>query len=192
MKLTALDITLTSLFAALTATGAYMFIPLPFSPVPLTMQTLFVYLSGACLGSRRGALSQLIYILLGSIGLPVFAGGRAGVGVLFGPTGGYLAGFVVGAYIIGKLVEVRRNQGFTDTFLTVASVVAGTVAIYVLGVLQLSNWLKIDVGAALIVGVLPFLPGDVLKIILATLISFRIRRAFPRLLPMHGQLSQSK
>lgn len=131
-------------------------------------------------------MSQLIYILMGSIGLPIFAGGRAGVGVLFGPTGGYLAGFVIGAYIIGKLVEVRRNQGSTGLFSTIASIVVGAAVIYGLGLLQLSYWLKIEVSAAVMIGVLPFLPGDILKIILATLISLRIRKTFPTLVPRHS------
>ncbi|MEM3737613.1 MAG: biotin transporter BioY [Candidatus Bathyarchaeia archaeon] len=184
MRLTALDITLTSLFAALTAIGAYIFIPLPFSPVPITMQTLFVYLSGACLGSRRGALSQLTYILLGAVGLPIFSGGKAGVGVIFGPTGGYLAGFVVGAYIIGKLVEARdRSSGLS---ISIASMLVGSAFVYLLGVLQLSWWLKLEVGVATMIGVLPFLPGDIVKIILASLISLKIRRIFPSLLPIQA------
>ncbi len=86
--MTPIDVALVGLFAALTAVGAYVAVPLPFSPVPVTLQTLFVYLSGLVLGGRRGALSQLVYLLLGASGIPVFAGGRGGVGVIFGPTGG--------------------------------------------------------------------------------------------------------
>ena len=98
-----------SMFGALTAVGAYIMIPLP--PVPITLQTLFVNLAGALLGGYLGALSQVVYILLGVIGLPVFAGGKAGAGVLLGPTGGYLIGFVVGAFVIGKLTTIRKKPG---------------------------------------------------------------------------------
>ena len=100
-----------SLFGAGTAAGAYLIIPLP--PVPITLQTLFVWgLAGALLGARLGALSQLVYLLIGIIGLPVFAGGKAGLGVLFGPTGGYLIGFVAGAWVIGTLVNLKKNRAF--------------------------------------------------------------------------------
>ena len=81
-----------------------MFFPL--YPVPLTLQTLFTYLAGAVLGPSLGALSQVIYILLGGIGLPVFAGGKAGFGTLLGPTGGYLFGFIAASFAIGKLSDL--------------------------------------------------------------------------------------
>jgi biotin transport system substrate-specific component len=95
-----------SMFGSLTAIGAYIMIPLP--PVPITFQTLFLNLAGALLGGYLGALSQVVYILLGVIGLPVFAGGKAGLGVLLGPTGGYLFGFVLAALVVGKGYRRRR------------------------------------------------------------------------------------
>jgi len=101
LKLKPLEISLTSLFAVLTALGAYIIIPLPFTPVPITMQTFFVYLAAAILGSRLGTLSMVIYLCLGVAGLPVFHGGLAGFGVLGGPTGGYIFGFILGSYVIG-------------------------------------------------------------------------------------------
>ncbi len=91
----AFDVALTALFAALTAVGAHVYVPLPL--VPVTLQTLFVYLAGAFSGGGRGALSQLAYVLMGLAGLPVFAEGMSGFGVLLGPTGGYLMGFIAGA-----------------------------------------------------------------------------------------------
>jgi biotin transport system substrate-specific component len=98
--------TYAAMFGAITAVGAYMIIPLPL--VPLTMQTFFVSLAPALLGGALGALSQVIYVLIGVIGFPVFAGGKAGLGVLMGPTGGYLVGFIVGAYIAVKLRDRIR------------------------------------------------------------------------------------
>jgi biotin transport system substrate-specific component len=94
-----------AMFGAATAMGAYIMIPLP--PVPITLQTLFVVLAGALLGGRLGALSQVVYLLLGIIGLPVFHGGKGGLGILLGPTGGYLVGFIAAAYVVGKLIEVN-------------------------------------------------------------------------------------
>ena len=95
------DLAMVGLFAALTAIGAWISIPIP--PVPFTFQVLFVLLAGAVLGSARGGLSQIVYVLLGVIGLPVFAGGASGPGVLFGPTGGYIFGFIVAAFVVGAL-----------------------------------------------------------------------------------------
>jgi len=159
-----------SMFGALTAVGAYIMIPLP--PVPITMQTLFVSLAGALLGGSLGALSQVVYILLGVIGLPVFAGGKAGAGVLLGPTGGYLIGFVVGAYVIGKLTAIRKKPGF---IWLVCAMSIGIALVYLLGIIQLMIVAKLDYDKAIAVGLLPPLPGDILKIIMAALITLKIR-----------------
>ena len=162
-----------SLFGAGTAAGAYLIIPLP--PVPITLQTLFVCLAGALLGARLGALSQVIYLLIGIIGLPVFHGGKAGLGVFLGPTGGYLIGFVAGAWVIGALVNLKKNPGFGWTVL---SLVAGTVVIYLLGVAQLCLVARLSVNKAISVGVLPFLMGDVVKILAAAYVVKRIKPRF--------------
>jgi len=159
-----------SMFGALTAIGAYIMIPLP--PVPITMQTLFVNLAGALLGGYLGALSQIVYILLGVIGLPVFAGGKAGFGVLIGPTGGYLIGFVVGAFIIGKITSLRREPGL---FWLLGAMVAGISIVYTLGIIQLMIVAKLSFVKAISVGLLPPLPGDIIKIIVAAFICRKIR-----------------
>jgi len=159
-----------SIFGAVTAAGAYIMIPLP--PVPITLQTLFLYLAATLLGGRVAALSQVIYILVGIIGLPVFAGGKAGLGVLIGPTGGYLIGFIAGAYVIGKLVEIRKAPGL---IWIISSMVTGTVAIYLFGVGQLMIIAKLSMVKAITVGAFPFLIGDVLKIVVASLLTLKIR-----------------
>jgi biotin transport system substrate-specific component len=159
-----------SMFGSLTAIGAYIMIPLP--PVPITFQTLFLNLAGALLGGYLGALSQVVYILLGVIGLPVFAGGKAGLGVLLGPTGGYLFGFVLAALVVGKLIAVKKNPGL---IWTISSMLAGTAVIYFLGILQLTLVARLSVEKAIVVGALPFLPGDMVKIVLASLIYLKIR-----------------
>jgi biotin transport system substrate-specific component len=159
-----------SLFGALTAVGALISIPL--QPVPITLHTLFMNLAPALLGGPLGALSQIVYILLGVIGLPVFSGGKAGFGVLLGPTGGYLIGFVIGAFLIGKMVRTRTRAGF---FWLLFSMALGHVVVYGCGVLQLALVAKLSLAKALAVGVLPFLPGDFLKMCAASYITLRLR-----------------
>ena len=103
-----------ALFAALTGAVAWFKIPLPFTPVPITLQTLMVLLSGAMLGAYYGALSMIIYLILGAIGFPVFAGGGFGVGALLGPSGGYLFSYPVAAFVIGKMLEKKNLNKFLN------------------------------------------------------------------------------
>jgi biotin transport system substrate-specific component len=159
-----------AMFGAVTAVGAFIIIPIP--PVPITLQTLFTALSGALLGGRLGALSQVIYVLLGIIGLPVFAGGKAGLGVLFGPTGGYLIGFIVGSYLIGKIIEIKKDAGI---FLIAMAMIIGFLVLYAIGILQLSVVAKLSFVKALSVGMIPFLIGDALKIAVATFVTLKLR-----------------
>jgi biotin transport system substrate-specific component len=178
MRLKARDVSNVALFSALTAVGAIISVPLPFSPVPITLQTMFTYMAGAILGGYLGALSQLIYILIGVSGLPIFAGGNAGFTVLIGPTGGYLVGFVAAAFVVGKMTEAKENPGLL--WLLICMVV-GTVIIYAFGVIQLMNWLKIGVVEAVFVGVAPFIAGDLLKMFVAAYMSHLIRKMLPEL-----------
>ena len=159
-----------SLFGALTALGAYMIIPLP--PVPITLQTVFLGLAGTLLGGRLGALSQTVYLLLGIIGLPVFAGGKAGLGVLFGPTGGYLIGFVAAAFVIGKLTAIKTRPGFAWLCF---SIISGEAVLYGIGVLQLALVARLAPVQALAVGLLPFLPGDGIKILLTAWVALKLQ-----------------
>ncbi len=162
-----------SMFGAATAAGAYIIVPVP--PVPVTLQTLFLSLAGVLLGARLAAMSQIVYVLIGAMGLPVFAGGKAGLGILIGPTGGYLVGFIAGAYVIGKLVELRPSAGMIWFF---SSMAAGTLIIYLFGVAQLCVVAQLSISKAVVVGVLPFIPGDAVKILLA---AFACRKLRPHL-----------
>ena len=162
-------------FSVLTAVGALIFLPL--YPVPVTLQTLFTYLSGAILGPWMGALSQVIYIMLGGIGLPVFAGGKAGVGTLAGPTGGYLIGFVAASFAIGKACDLRTNPSATRI---AGSFILGTLIIYIFGVIQLSQWMNGDFKSAVLAGLIPFILGDAVKLAIATTVAVRLRRILPR------------
>jgi biotin transport system substrate-specific component len=152
-----------SLFAALTAVGAYIQIPIPFSPLPVTLQVFFVLLAGSMLKSKWGGLSIIVYTLLGIAGLPVFAGGSSGMGVLFGPTGGYIIGFILAAYTVGKLSEKAENAGKSSLLINVINMSAGVLVIYTCGFIQLMFVSEIGPGTALALGVVPFLPGEIVK-----------------------------
>jgi biotin transport system substrate-specific component len=155
--LSARELSLVALFAAFTGIGGFIRVPIPF--VPLTLQTLMVMFSGVILGGRLAALSQLVYILVGLMGIPIFAHG-GGPGYVLQPTFGYLLGFVCGAYVIGRL---------TRSFLCVALVI-GTIAIYIPGVSVLYlnlNFIQqkaVSLSTALNIGCLVVLPGDLIKI----------------------------
>lgn len=160
---------LASLFAALTAAGAYLAIPI--GPVPIVLQNMFVFLTGLLLGSRWGAASVAVYLLAGILGLPVFAGGTGGIGRIFGPTGGFLLGYLPVVSLVGRLTERRPGSIPRD----VAAMAAGALLLYVCGV----PWLKLVTGMpfdkALLLGVLPFLPGDAFKIAAAAFIAKSLR-----------------
>lgn len=143
---------------------------LPFSPVPIATQPQVVLLLAALLGSKRGVMAVLAFIFQGAIGLPVFAGGASGVLALAGPTGGYLLGYVAAAYVTGCLVERSAVRTVSRTFLVMG---LGNLTIFAFGVAWLSRF--IGWHGAFLYGMLPFLIGDLFKLILATktLKSFR-------------------
>ena len=159
-----------AILTTLTTLGAFVRIPLPFTPVPLTLQTFFVLLGGAMLGGAAGSSSQSLYLILGASGLPVFAGARGGLSHLAGPTGGYLIGFVVAAYLVGKVVERKDSSIWL-----ILAMLAGTGVIYLLGGLRLAHFLRIGIKETLYLGVIPFLPGDILKFISVVLVYKLIR-----------------
>lgn len=144
-----------SVFLALTARIS---LTLPFSPVPITGQTLGVMLVGALYGPRRGALTVLAYLLEGLAGAPVFSAGRAGIGVLLGPTGGYIAGFIPAAVVAGALAGARR-----PVWLRLAGMILAALTVYLVGVPRLAIVTGAPPAVAVGQGLLPFLLGDILK-----------------------------
>jgi len=140
------------------AMGARLCVPLPFTPVPLTGSTLGVLYAGALLGSRRGAAAVALYLLQGACGLPFFAGGTAGWLCLSGPTGGYLLGFLPGAWLAGRLAE---NGWDRRTATSLALLLAGSCVILGCGLVGLARFVPRP--ALLSQGLLPFLPGDLIK-----------------------------
>jgi biotin transport system substrate-specific component len=137
-------------------------VQLPFTPVPMTLQPLAVFLVGAALGSRRAAAAMLAYLVEGAAGLPFFSGGAAGVAHLFGPSGGYLLGFVPAAYTIGWFAERGWDRHVLRTF---AAMAAGSVVLFACGLAQLAAF--VPRAQLLATGLLPFLAGDLLKMLLA-------------------------
>ena len=137
-------------------------VAIPMYPVPFTGQTLGVLLTGALLGKKRASISLLVYLFQGIIGLPVFVGGAFGIARLAGPTGGYLIGFVFAAIIVGHLTE----RGWDRNFITsVFAMLIGSVVIYSFGLLWLSNFTGWD--KVLSSGLIPFISGDIIKILIA-------------------------
>jgi biotin transport system substrate-specific component len=149
-------------FSLLTALSAQIVIPI--GPVPITGQTFAVLLTGALLGSRLGAITMIVYLLEGAIGLPFFSGAHGGILHLMGPTGGYLVAFPAGAFITGAFAE----HGWDRKFLTAAAAMAiGSIVIMLSGWLWFSLVMKTSPAITLFATVLKFIPGDIIKISLA-------------------------
>jgi biotin transport system substrate-specific component len=158
-----------------TAIAAQIAIPVPWSPVPITGQTFAVLLSGMVLGARRAFLAQALYLVEGAAGLPVFAGGAAGLARFAGPTGGYLIAFPIAAFVTGILAERGWDRRFATTF---AALLLGSMVIFALGLAGLSRF--VPPGQLLLAGLLPFIPGDILKSALAALVFPAAWRRFGR------------
>lgn len=168
---------LIGVMTAVTCVLGPLSIPLPFSPVPISFTNLAIYLAAYVLGMKACTISYLVYMLLGMVGLPVFSGFSAGVGKLAGPTGGYLIGFIFMALIVGFFVENFPGKiGYH-----VLGMVLGLAVCYVFGTVWLAKQLGISFVAGLGVGVIPYLPGDAVKIIFAALIGPKLRREIYRL-----------
>lgn len=167
----------TALMTALIAVGAYIKIPMPL--IPFTLQTFFVMLAGVTLGAEYGALSVIIYILLGLIGLPIFTGG-GGIMYVVSPTFGYMLGFIAAAFIIGKLCEKKKGRSFIQLFIYC---IIGTLIIYVFGVTYFwiikTFYLGVTVSAytLFISCFLITLPADIIKSALAALIGARLYKS---------------
>jgi biotin transport system substrate-specific component len=165
---------LASLMAALAAVGAYLYVPV--GPVPIVLTTLFVLLSGLLLGSRWGLISMGLYLLIGAMGLPVFAGGRGGFPHFLGPTGGYLLGYLLSAWVTGMISE--RAQGLLIR--EIAAVVAGGLAVYLPGVSWLKVVTRMSWTQALMLGMVPFLIGDAMKASVALMLARAVRPILKR------------
>lgn len=165
-----LKITMCALFAALTAICSQIQIPLP--QIPINLALFSVCIAGAVLGAAYGALSMIVYVLLGAVGVPVFAGFKGGFAAITGSTGGYIVGYIVCAWVTGIIVKNTKGKIYQIAL----AMVVGVALCYVLGTIWFmilsGNPLKVSLGFC----VFPFLPGDAIKIILASTISAKLRQ----------------
>lgn len=177
VKINTRTLTLIGLMTAIICTLAPWAIPLPFSPVPLSLATFAIYFNLWVLGGKKGATSVIIYLLLGTVGVPVFSNFTGGIGKLLGPTGGYLIGYlllaVIGGFFLEKF-ELRLLPGICGLLL-------GTLACYLVGTV----WLAYQTGNsflnAFLIGVLPYLLGDIVKFILAMLLGRQVRKRLQKI-----------
>ena len=151
-------------FAALTAAAAQLTIHLPWTPVPITGQTFAVLATGTALGWKRGGLSQLLYVAVGALGAPIYAGHHGGWAQVTGATGGYLVGFIVAAALVGALCERRQDR---ELLTSLPAMLAGSALIYAFGVPWLAHSLGVSGTKAVELGMAPFLIGDTVKLVLA-------------------------
>ncbi len=163
-----------SIFSLLTAFAAQVSVPT--QPVPFTLQTMLVLLSGAFLGSRNGAISQVLYLTVGVIGIPVFADLSFGAHILFGPTGGYLLAFPFAAYLTGLIIEKKKNY-----FTIILSMVLSSLLILVIGASYLSTFYNGNFNKAFFAGAIIFSVWDIIKIAAASSIYYSISKKYPKL-----------
>jgi len=164
-------LTASALFTALIAILAQIAVPLPFSPVPFTGQVIGVLLAGFLLERRSAVLSLIAYLLLGAAGAPVFSLARGGLYMLTGPTGGYLWGFIPAVFIAASII---KNNELSSIYRTALAMISALAVIYTCGAIQLSLIMGYSPGQVLIVGVIPFLPLDLLKAALAIFLGRQI------------------
>jgi biotin transport system substrate-specific component len=145
---------------------------LPIGVVPISLTNLVIYFAIYALGGKRGTLSYIVYLFIGLVGLPVFSGFSGGLPKLFGPTGGYLIGFVFMAFISGIFIDKFSNK----IYMCFLGMVLGTIVTYIFGTAWLAYEAHMAFNKALAVGVLPFIPGDIVKITIASLIGPQIRK----------------
>ena len=182
-------ITQIALFAALQCVISPFAIVFPFSPVPISLATLMLYLSAYILGKNKTVISCGIYLLIGFVGLPVFSGFTGGIGKILGPTGGYMLGYLFLVYISGWFIEtwsvgsIKRGLSekwhwkyYVNYLMQGIGMVLGTVVCYLFGSMWLAYQSNMNIASALTVGALPFIPGDVVKILIGVLVGAAMRK----------------
>ena len=168
------EMTRMALMVAMNCVSAYIIIPLPFSLSPIALQTLIVNLTGYVLNAKQAFMTMLVYLLVGLAGVPVFTGGSAGPGKLFGPTGGYIIGFLVTAVFLAYF----KGEKYNFKRYALLGCVIGIPLIYVFGVVQLKLITGMGWDKAIMTGALPFIPLDIVKCLAAAVIAGPINRIF--------------
>ena len=172
------DITMIGLMAALTCILGPLSITLPFTPVPISFTNLAIYFAVMVIGMKRGTVSYIVYLLIGVAGLPVFSAFSGGLAKLAGPTGGYLIGFIFLALISGWFID--HFDG--NPLWAVIGMVLGTVVTYLFGTVWLCQQMHLSFVQGLFAGVIPYLPGDAAKIIIAILVGTPVRKAVKKMI----------
>ncbi|HEX6249361.1 MAG TPA: biotin transporter BioY [Nocardioidaceae bacterium] len=175
------DLALIAVFAGIIAALGLLPPLTPFgAAVPITAQTLGVMLAGGILGARRGALSVMLLLALVAIGLPLLAGGRGGLGVFFGPSVGYLVGWVLGAFVVGWLTE-RGGAPYRLSWGLVANLVGGVLVVYAVGIPAVALIADVPITVATAQSAL-YVPGDLVKVVIAALVARGVHQAYPGLI----------
>jgi biotin transport system substrate-specific component len=168
------EMTKMALMVAMNCISAYLIIPLPFSMSPIALQTMIVNLTGYVLNTKQAFMTMLVYLLVGLAGVPVFTGGSAGPGKLFGPTGGYLFGFLLTAVFLAYF----KGEKYSFKRYALLGCIIGIPLIYAPGVIQLKLVTGMAWDKALMTGALPFIPLDIVKCLAAAVIAGPINRIF--------------
>ena len=163
------DMVLMALFAALTCVLAPLAVPI--GPVPISLTNLVIYFSLYVLGWQRATITYIVYLLLGLVGLPVFSGFEGGVGKVAGPTGGYLIGFIFMAIVCGLLMQVKKDKKIVNIVFCVVGMLIGTAIAYAFGTMWFCYSTGTGLGAAMALCVIPFIPGDLIKIAIAAVVA---------------------
>ena len=176
--MTTRDMVFVALFAAIMAACA-IFPPFqaPFVPAPIIVQNIGVMLAGSILGARRGSLSMVLFVVLVAIGMPILTGWKGGFGVILGPTGGFILSWIPAAFVVGWLVEKYWDRlNFWNLLL--ANVIGGVLVVYAIGIPWLAVVANMELGKAL-AGSSIFIPGDVIKAIIASAVALIVKRSYP-------------
>ena len=181
-KINTKEITLIGLMTAIMCVLGPLSIPIPFSVVPISFTNLAIYFTVFILGWKKGTISYLIYLFMGLVGVPVFSGFSAGPGKLVGPTGGYLIGFILLAIICGAFIEKFPGK----VYMYVIGMVLGLTITYTLGTTWLAFQMGLSFKEGLFMGVIPYLPGDALKIVAATIVGPILRKNLARIVYDRG------
>jgi biotin transport system substrate-specific component len=163
-----------ALMIALITAGALITVPLPFSPVPIVLQNMFVVTTGVFLPPAWAFLTLMVYLAMGAVGLPVFAGATGGLAHFAGPTGGFLAGFVLSAWVVSLILHRPGKEGYIRHHLQVAAILTGMFVPYLTGVPWLAAVTGLSFNQAFLAGVIPFLPGDAVKALVLILFLHRL------------------
>ncbi len=174
----------TALCAALIAAGAFIAIPAGPSMVPIVLQNMLAVLAGSLLGGLNGGLAALLFVFAGALGLPVFSGGRGGFAHLLGPTGGFLTGYIIAAFAAGFIAgrpSLSEKKSKRIVFVRIClATLAGFIILYVPGVLWFMYSRKASLGATMAACVIPFIPGDCIKMVLTVILSLKLRPLIAR------------